>query len=765
MIKASPLGLLLLMLALGSASAQTPTGTIAGFVTDRTGAALTGARVDIVNRHTGQARTLTTSVDGVYSAAALPSGIYQIFVEAVAFKRLEREASVEMGTTTTVDLTLELGEMIERLTVAGTQPLIRHDHHQVGGVVTRDQIENLPLNGRNFLELAKLEPGVTNPARLTDGRVFVSSLGGGLQTIPRIGSTRVTVDGASISTPGTVGVLLQVSQDVVEEFQISTVNFDLTSSLTSNGAINIVTWSGSNAYQGSGFYFYRDDHLAAYPGLRRDLGNPNPSFERHQFGSYSGGPLRKDRAFFFGSFERTDQVGVVSIQPIDEFAPLGGIFPSPYVGNQFNARVEVQLHPKHNALARYTYDRNSAFAILGPPSLPSGWSRLINQADQGIAGLTSVISPRIVNDLRFAYFSTPVDTTSTTSDDCGNCFGLGATRTTVQNGIAFGIAGGSSSAGRRYQVTESLVWQKGNHSLRAGFDWEHNKSRAFVVARSGEITVFPPSVVRQEAPEIPLPASFTTVEDILQLPLRSVSITVGAGAILWPGFREQRVTDLYRLYFGDTWRAVPRLTLNYGLGWSYEPNALSHDLKKPALLTSILGVDGLKPPTAKTRNSSPTLGLPVPLVEGVSLVGMMKGKRNADLDVYAESFYPQRLGWAPLRTVRNGRFKLIDAPRPELYDLARDPFEERNIHDDHPAAVAALTERLARLGGARTVTREASRVDAELRERVAALGYVGAGAIEARPDGQQLPDPKDCIESFNPRKEQPAAPATCDRIR
>ena len=133
---------------------------------------------------------------------------------------------------------------------------------------------------------------MTNPARLADGRVFVSSLGGGLQTIPRIGSTRVTVDGASISTPGTVGVLLQVSQDVVQEFQISTVNFDLTTSLTSNGAINIVTRSGGNAYHGSGFYFHRDHHLAAYPGLSRDPKNADPFFERHQFGS----PCRRPAA-------------------------------------------------------------------------------------------------------------------------------------------------------------------------------------------------------------------------------------------------------------------------------------------------------------------------------------------------------------------------------------------------------------------------------------------------------------------------------------
>jgi carboxypeptidase family protein len=134
MIKGSALALLIFPLALGSAHAQTPTGTIAGVVIDQTGAALADARVDIVNRHTGQTRTLIASADGHFSAAALPPGIYQITAEAVAFKRLERAATVEAGTTTTVDLSLEVGAMTERVTIEGVQPLIRHDHHEVGGL-------------------------------------------------------------------------------------------------------------------------------------------------------------------------------------------------------------------------------------------------------------------------------------------------------------------------------------------------------------------------------------------------------------------------------------------------------------------------------------------------------------------------------------------------------------------------------------------------------------------------------------------------------
>src|SRR5439155_6075632 len=152
--------------------------------------------------------------------------------------------------------------------------VIRYDHHQIGGVVTREQIENLPLNGRNFLELAKLEPGVTNPVRASNNRTFVAPLGSGLQTIPRVGFTRVMVDGASINSLHTIGAALQVSQDVVQEFQMSTVNFDLSTGLTTNGAINIVTRSGGNTRRGSAFSFYRDLHLAAYPALRPDTSNP-----------------------------------------------------------------------------------------------------------------------------------------------------------------------------------------------------------------------------------------------------------------------------------------------------------------------------------------------------------------------------------------------------------------------------------------------------------------------------------------------------------
>jgi len=260
----------LVLVVVGSSDAQTPTGTVAGLLSDPAGAPVAAAHIRLTNLDSGLTRSLTTSEEGAYSAGGVaPWRFTRVTAEATGFSVLERTVIVETGATTTVNLTLQVGELSEQVTVDDVAPLITYEHHQVGGFVSRQQIENLPLNGRNFLELAKLEPGVTNPTRLNDSRVFVSFLGSGLQTVPRVGYSRVTVDGASINTPGNAGVIFQVSQGVVKEFQLSTVNFDVSTSLSSNGAINIVTRSAGNDYHGEAFFFYRDQHLAAYPGLRR----------------------------------------------------------------------------------------------------------------------------------------------------------------------------------------------------------------------------------------------------------------------------------------------------------------------------------------------------------------------------------------------------------------------------------------------------------------------------------------------------------------
>jgi hypothetical protein len=587
--------------------AQTPTGSLSGTVTDVTGASVAGARVTIVSSATLQARHQTTTEDGLFAAAGLPPGRYRVTVEAAGFKRTSRDVVVEAGTSDSIQMRVELGDVAETIAVDASPTLIRRGHHQVGGVVTRAQIDAIPLNGRSFLELAKLEPGGV-PARLSDGRTFVSFLGAGLQTVPRVGATRVTVDGVNITTPGTAGVILQVSPDVVEEFQIASVNFDLATSLTSNGAINIVTRAGTREYRGSAFYVFRNHHLAASPGLRREPLTPRPAFARHQAGASFGGPLWNQRAFVFGSFERTDQRAVVAVRPPEELASLGGNFRSPYTATQANVRVDVPFRSGHSVFVRYTADRNATFSPLGPGNLPSSWAERINDARQVAAGLTNVISNYAVNEVRVSHFRVGTPILPADADLCEDCFGLGEFRTVVSGvGVVYGGGVSADGTARRFQLSDTVTWQLGAHTLRSGGEWEHNQavSSNFGV-QAGEVTLFSPHEARQAG--LPVPAEFRTPADVLALPLKQFTITVGSGTVRWEGFRRERVTDLYRLHVSDTWRTTDRVTFNLGLAWSYEPNALAQDLEKPALLTPLVGADGVSPPRPRARQFSTAFG-------------------------------------------------------------------------------------------------------------------------------------------------------------
>jgi hypothetical protein len=191
-----------------------------------------------------------------------------VSVEAPGFQRIVRQAAVEAGETTSTDFKLTLGNVKDSVTADDATPQMQYDSHTVSGVVTQTQIEDTPLNGRNFLELAKLEPGVQPPSPSNNNRVFVPILGGpGGNTGSGGRGTRVTVDGGSIMAVGSFGSQMGFSQEVVQEFQVSAANFDLSAGAADAGAINVVTRSGGNQFHGAGFYFFRDHTLSAYPGL------------------------------------------------------------------------------------------------------------------------------------------------------------------------------------------------------------------------------------------------------------------------------------------------------------------------------------------------------------------------------------------------------------------------------------------------------------------------------------------------------------------
>src|SRR2546427_211421 len=226
---------------------------------------------------------------------------------------------------------------------------------------------------------------------------------------------------------GNGGSAMGFSQEAVEEFQVSTVNFDLSTGATASGAVNVATRSGSNQLHGSGFLFFRDHHLSAYPALHRNPFNPDPFFQRKQFGMALGGPIRKDRAFFFGTFERLDQRGVISTEILaPEFAPLSGIFPSPTYVNQLSARTDFQLSKSQLMFVRYSHEGSFAFAPGDGGTYPSTWPRQNEWTDQSILGLTSQLGAGMVNDVRFSYFFVSFAQHPPEAADCPRCLGMGA---------------------------------------------------------------------------------------------------------------------------------------------------------------------------------------------------------------------------------------------------------------------------------------------------------------------------------------------------
>src|SRR2546428_12053499 len=214
---------------------QTPVGTISGTVFDESGAVIPDASLTITNTATGLTRQLKSDAAGVYSVAALPAGSYEVQAKAAGFRLLLRQATVEAGTTTTVDLHMQVGQPSETVTVESATAQIAYESHAVEGVITRQQIQDLPLNGRSFIQLAALEPGVTVSPGTTSqyNALFTVSILGGDS-----GRTAINVDGGTIRNEIEGDTQMNFSQEVVQEFQVSSANFDLSTDITSVGSIN-----------------------------------------------------------------------------------------------------------------------------------------------------------------------------------------------------------------------------------------------------------------------------------------------------------------------------------------------------------------------------------------------------------------------------------------------------------------------------------------------------------------------------------------------
>ncbi len=635
--------------------AQIPTGAIRGTVTDPQGAVVTNATVTVTSKATGESRKANTGGDGIYAVENLLPGEYEVRIEAQSFATQVITAQVQVGNTTSGDAALRVGAKDEIVEVQASAPVINKEDYKIDGVITRQKVDALPLNGRNFLQLALLEPGVAvsagNPG--AQNNLFNVSIGGGPASL-----TRITVDGGNIVDPVCGGASQNFSTETIQEFQISTFNFDLSTGITSVGAVNIVSRTGGNEFHGNAFLFFRDHSFAALPTFFRPSANFDPFFRRYQWGGSAGGPIKKDKILFFGNIERLDQNAAIS-SFITGFAPLSQfstVLNSPYKGWLTNIRVDMPtITKKNNLFVRYSRDQNDVFAPDDENTLPSNWRDNKNRDDNGVVGLTTILTSNLVNDFRFNANHIVNDELTPSAEQCPEsnigCIGLGGPQIrVVDSNIRLGntINAPQNRDLRRFQYVDNMSWQKGAHRIRFGGEFEHGygfggwgflnpalivvHNPATVIGLNNTISAVINSIPNAALPpaakaaiiagtKLPVPVNFITpgaritIEDLLGLPIvagPSAGVTlplVGIGDPSQPPpFQTEnaRRTKRFRFYGQDSWLIKPGFTLSFGASYQFETNLQNHDLAKPALIAPLIG--DLGKPGKDSDNIAPSFG-------------------------------------------------------------------------------------------------------------------------------------------------------------
>ena len=329
--------ILLLILACGVAQAQNFQATVVGQVVDPAGAAVAGAKVTITAQGTGRAATATTSGDGGFVIPQLPPGVYDLNVEAAGFRRaVKSNFTLETGQTQRVNFQLETGAVSDTVTVTSEAPPINTDTSSKGEVIVQKQVQDLPLNGRDFTDLAFLAPGIyRRPSDDDQGNSF-SAAG------TRTDSASFTLDGMVNRADRNGGVGVNTSVESIREFSVSTSTYSAEYGRTAGAQVNVVSKSGTNQFHGSLFDYLRNDVFDA-----RNFFQPageDKTLMRNQFGGSLGGPVTlpeklfgpanyngRDRTFFFFSYEGTrERRSAVSLQNAPNEAWLRGDFRNSY---------------------------------------------------------------------------------------------------------------------------------------------------------------------------------------------------------------------------------------------------------------------------------------------------------------------------------------------------------------------------------------------------------------------------------------------------
>ena len=330
------------LLSCVSAFAQQTSGNVTGRVLDQQGAAVPGVSVTAKNPQTGFSRVEISDASGLYRLNALPVGIYEVTAELAGFTTVsKKDIEVNVGQTQSVDFALRVASVAETVNVTGASPLIEISSSSVGQVVDPKRIESLPLNGRQFANLAATVPGVglafhTDPTKSTQ---YSPQINGGNGR-----NLNYQIDGGD-NNDDTVGGLLQLFPlEAIQEFNMITSRFKAEYGRSNGGVMNVVTKSGTNSPSGSFFESFRDKSMNAESESEKLANTGKQDYRRNQFGGSFGGPIEKDRAHFFFAIERTQQDTTQVVDTLGLFPDKNGVFAVPYRENILTGKVTANLN-------------------------------------------------------------------------------------------------------------------------------------------------------------------------------------------------------------------------------------------------------------------------------------------------------------------------------------------------------------------------------------------------------------------------------------